>query len=254
MAQNSPTTNPGQWRTAQITEIIPETPRVKSFRLLVQGFTKFRAGQHLDIRLTAPDGYQARRSYSIASPPEEQNNIQLLVERMPQGEVSPFMHDVLQLGDEIEVRGPIGGPFTWTVNLEGSVLLVAGGSGIAPIMSMIRHAKLAGTESKVVLLYSSRTHQDIIFYDELTHLASNTSPRFDFRVTHTLTRSHTTDWQGRVGRIGPQLLEEVITELGVYSNIRAYVCGATQFAETIADTVVKAGVSWNQVAVERFGG
>src|SRR3954447_16759000 len=159
------------WQIATVTSIHDETPRVRTVTLTVPGWSSHRAGQHVDIRLTAEDGYQAERSYSIASPPTEQSQIDLTVERVADGEVSPFLHDVLVPGDHFEVRGPIGGYFVWDAAAADPLLLVAGGSGIVPLMAMIRHRVRAGSAAPCTLLYSSRSPDDVIYAGELQQLA-----------------------------------------------------------------------------------
>src|SRR6202030_572136 len=149
-----------------------ETSRVKTFTLALPSWTAHRPGQHYDVRLTAPDGYQAERSYSIASEPERQGEIDLTVERLDHGEVSPYLDDVLVAGDRIEVRGPIGGYFVWDVDLGGPLLLIAGGSGIVPLMAMLRHRRAAGSPVLTRLLYSVREPDEVIYAEELGDLVS----------------------------------------------------------------------------------
>src|ERR671933_2735221 len=156
-----------EWQLATVTAIRDETPRVKTFTLALPDWTPHRAGQHYDLRLTSPDGYQAQRSYSIASAPERAGEIDLTVERLPDGEVSTYLHDVLVVGDLVELRGPIGGYFVWEAGLGGPLLLVAGGSGVVPLMAMIRHRAAAGAEVPTRLLYSSRSYEEIIYREEL---------------------------------------------------------------------------------------
>ncbi|MBA2521635.1 MAG: hypothetical protein H0V24_18420, partial [Chloroflexia bacterium] len=178
-------TPPGRlpWRLRQVAGIIDETPRVKTLALDVPGWPGHRAGQHVDVRLTAEDGYQAQRSYSIASPPEEER-VLLTVERLADGEVSPYLTGELQSGDQMELRGPIGGYFTWTAGQDGRLVLIAGGSGIVPLMAMLRHRARAGGEAPATLLYSSRSFTDIIYRSELDDLVA-ADPTL--RVIHTLT-------------------------------------------------------------------
>src|SRR5574342_678520 len=174
------------WQIASIKDIRPETAKVKSFTLTLPAWMRHRAGQHYDIRLTAEDGYQAQRSYSIASEPEREGEVDITVERINDGEVSTYMHDVLVPGDRIEARGPIGGYFVWEAAMNEPLLLVAGGSGVVPLMSMIRHRAAAGAKNATSLLFSSRKVEDIIYYNELDKLrAANNG----LQVFHTLTRS-----------------------------------------------------------------
>src|SRR5689334_9558416 len=185
------------WQIASVKEIKPETTNVKSFTLTLPAWMRHRAGQHYDIRLTAEDGYQAQRSYSIASPPERAGELDLTVERIADGEVSPYLHDVLVVGDRIEVRGPVGGYFVWEARSGGPLLLVAGGSGIVPLMAMLRHRAAAGASVPARLLYSSRTFEDVIYREELERLAKTDA----LEVFHTLTRSQPNGWSGYARRI-----------------------------------------------------
>src|SRR3954447_23588251 len=160
-----------EWQIAGVSAIKQETPQVKSFTLQLPNWTAHEAGQHYDLRLTAPDGYQAQRSYSIASAPERAGEIDLTIERLEDGEVSDYMHDVVVEGDQVELRGPIGGYFVWAAAQGGPLLLVGGGSGVVPLMAMIRHRAAAGSSAPTRLLYSSRTPDDVIYRDELRQLA-----------------------------------------------------------------------------------
>ena len=236
------------WQLATVRQIIEETPEVKTFTLALPEWTPHRAGQHYDIRLTAPDGYQAQRSYSIASEPERQGEIDLTVERLDDGEVSAYLHDVIRVGDQIELRGPIGGYFVWESAENIPLLLVGGGSGVVPLMAMIRHRAAAGVTNPTRLLYSSRTFEHIIYYPELERLrASQTGPE----VFYTLTRSQPPGWTGFSRRIDLSMLEQVARPLG--SSLRAYVCGPTLFVETAANGLVNLGFPPGQIRTERFG-
>lgn len=236
------------WQIASIKEIRPETANVKSFTLTLPQWMRHRAGQHYDIRLTAEDGYQAQRSYSIASQPEREGEVDITVERINDGEVSTYLHDVLVAGDRIEARGPIGGYFVWEATMNEPLLLIAGGSGVVPLMSMIRHRAAAGGKNPTALLYSSRTFEDIIYYDELEkrRLAND-----NLQVVHTLTRSQPADWKGYARRIDQQMLKEVAGPLG--RSVQVYICGPTLLVESAANTLVKIGIRSNQVRTERFG-
>ena len=203
------------------------------------------AGQHVDVRLTAPDGYQAQRSYSIATAPEMEGAIDLTIESMPEGEVSSYFHGVVEVGDAVEVRGPIGGPFTWTVAAGGPLLLVGGGSGIVPLMSMLRHRAAAAPEVPAVLLYSSRSSEEVIYREELARDQANLT------VLHTLTRSRPPDWGGYARRIDREMLTEVIEHLGGVGHV--FICGSDSFAEAVANAVVDIGVSPERIRIERFG-
>lgn len=239
-----------EWRVAQVVEVRDETPRARTLVLDVPQWPGHRAGQHVDVRLVAEDGYQAQRSYSIASPPEEAH-VALTVERLEDGEVSPYLIDVLRPGDGLEVRGPIGGYFVFDVMQPGPVLLVAGGSGIVPLMAMLRHHARASEElrvrSPVRLLYSARTLADVIYGSELAQLGDHPS----VGVTLTLTREPNADWSGHRRRIDRVMLEEVCWP--VSENPRAYVCGPTPLVEFVATQLVELGLDPARVRTERFG-
>ena len=205
-----------------------------------------RAGQHVDVRLRAEDGYQAQRSYSIASPPEAPH-ITLTVERLDDGEVSPYLTEVLQEGDQLEMRGPIGGYFTWRVADAGPLLLVAGGSGIVPLMAMIRHRAAQGSPVPTRLLYSSRAFKEIIYRKELEQLANDST----LMVTHTLTRHQPADWRGYRRRIDRTMLAEVAWPAA--EQPLAFVCGPTSLVESVASALVELGHDPLRVKTERFG-
>jgi ferredoxin-NADP reductase len=238
------------WQLATVAAVRDETPAVRSFALEVPGWTGHRAGQHLDLRLTAEDGYSVQRSYSIASEPERSPQVEITVERIPNGEVSPFLHDVVVPGDRLEVRGPIGGYFVWEAAIGGPLLLVAGGSGVVPLMAMIRHrARADGAQvGGARLLFSSRSVEEIIYRDELDELAADDR---GLEVLHTLTRSQPLGWEGYARRIDERMLSEVIAPLG--DRTRAYVCGPTALVETAANALVSLGLAPAQVRTERFG-
>jgi ferredoxin-NADP reductase len=236
------------WQIASVKDIKPETAQVKSFTLTLPMWMRHRAGQHYDIRLTAEDGYQAQRSYSIASEPEREGEVDITVERISDGEVSTYLHDVLIRGDRIEVRGPIGGYFVWEATMHEPLLLIAGGSGVVPLMSMMRHRAAAGARNPTSLLYSSRTFEDVIYYQELEKLRSANN---GLQVFHTLTRSQPAHWEGYARRIDPEMLKEVAEPLG--RSVQVYVCGPTVLVETVANTLVKIGLNSNQIRTERFG-
>ena len=237
-----------EWQIASVKEIRPETAHVKSFTLTLPQWMRHRAGQHYDIRLTAEDGYQAQRSYSIASPPEREGAVDITVERINDGEVSTYLHDVLMAGDRIEVRGPIGGYFVWEATMNGPLLLIAGGSGVVPLMSMIRHRAAVGGKNPTALLYSSRAFEDIIYYDELEKLLSANN---GLQVFHTLTRSQPPDWKGFSRRIDQEMLKEVAGPLG--RSVQVYICGPTLLVEASANALVKIGINSSQIRTERFG-
>jgi ferredoxin-NADP reductase len=231
------------WQVAAVSEVRPETPTVRTIELGVPDWAGHRAGQHLDIRLTADDGYTAERSYSIASAPGEQ--VAITVERLPDGEVSPYLADELRPGDELEVRGPIGGYFVWDADRgEGPLLLVAGGSGIVPLRSILRHRHSRGSTVPARLLYSARSLPELIYHSELDSYA-------DVPVTYTLTRDRPPGWAGRTGRIGPALLAGAAWPAG--EDPLAFVCGPTPFVEAVAEALVGLGYPAARVKTERFG-
>src|ERR671913_388362 len=235
------------WRLAEVIEVVAETPRTKSLLLEVPGWEGHKAGQHVDVRLTAEDGYQAQRSYSIASAPEDKR-LMLTVDRLGDGEVSPYLTDVLAAGDKLEFRGPIGGYFTWEVQDGGPLLLVGGGSGIAPLMAMIRHRVAAGSGVPTHLLYSSRSYEEIIFREELENLAARDG---SLEVSHTLTRSRPEVWSGYHRRIDAEMLREV--GWSPEESPRAFVCGPTLLVEAVGSALVSLGHAPAQVKTERFG-
>jgi ferredoxin-NADP reductase len=221
-----------------------ETPRVRTLELDVPGWDGHRAGQHVDVRLTAEDGYQAQRSYSIASAPGEP--VALTVERLDDGEVSPYLVDEARPGDRLELRGPIGGYFVWDGDEPEPVLLVAGGSGVVPLMAIARHRARVGGAAPMRLLYSSRTLADVIYREELDSLMGN-----DFEVVHTLTREQPPGWSGYGRRVDDNLLREVAFPTA--GEPRVYVCGATRFVDAAADGLVRLGYDPAWIRTERFG-
>lgn len=237
-----------EWQIATVKSIHQETPRAKTFTLLLPNWMQHKAGQHYDVRLTAPDGYQAQRSYSIASEPERSGEIDLTVERIEDGEVSSYMHEVLIVGDLIEVRGPIGGYFVWDASMAGPVLLVAGGSGIVPLMSMIRHRTALGSKTPARLIYSARTPEDVIYYAELVR---RRDAQDGLEIVYTFTRQAPAGWTGYARRIDAEMLAEVAGSLG--NNVRAYICGPTLMVESAADGLLQVGLAANQIRTERFG-
>ena len=239
---------PIDWQLATVTAIKAETTKVKSFSLALPDWTAHRAGQHYDIRLTAADGYQAQRSYSIASAPERAGQIDLTVERIDEGEVSTYLHDVLVPGDQIEVRGPIGGYFVWEARLGGPLLLIAGGSGLVPLMAMLRHRQAAGAQVPTRLLYSSRTFDDVIYREELSKLNDG---KAGLEIIHTLTRTQPPGWTGYARRIDAQMLESVAKPLG--RSPQVFICGPTLLVEAAANGLVKVGIAAGQIRTERFG-
>jgi ferredoxin-NADP reductase len=236
------------WEIATVAALKDETPHVKTVSLDVPGLADYKPGQHVDIRLTAADGYQAQRSYSIASAPADGAKLELTVERVEGGEVSPFLHDELIVGDKFEVRGPIGGYFVWDGSMAGPLLLVAGGSGIVPLMSIIRHRARLGSTVPCTLLYSSKTRADIIYAAELETLAARAD---GLRVIHTLTREQPPDWTGYGRRIDQAMLGEVLATAG--PNPSVFSCGPTPLVEVAATSLVALGLAPSQVRTERFG-
>jgi ferredoxin-NADP reductase len=235
------------WRIGEVAEIRSETPHARTLFLEVPGWEGHRAGQHVDVRLTAEDGYQTQRSYSIASAPEE-GRLALVIERLDDGEVSPYLTDELRVGDRLELRGPIGGWFTWEAREGGPLLLVAGGSGIAPLRAMLRHRAAAKSDVPARLLYSSRSREDSIFAEELDRLAAEDGA---LEVTHTLTRSQPPGWTGYSRRIDVEMLDEV--GWGPEERPLAFVCGPTPLVETVATALVDLGHDPALVKTERFG-
>ena len=237
-----------KWQVATVAAIHEETPRVKTFSLRLPEWMPHRPGQHVDVRLTAPDGYQAERSYSIASAPERPGVVDLTVERIDDGEVSPYLHEVLRVDDQVELRGPIGGYFAWTVELGGPLLLVGGGSGVVPLMAMIRHRAAKKSTLPMRLLYSSRTPADVIYVAELMRLAA---AHDGLEVFHTFTREQPPNWTGYRRRIDRAMLSEVIRPFGM--TLRAYICGPTLLVESAANSLLELGLLATDIRTERFG-
>ena len=239
------------WQLATIASVRDETPAVRTYTLGLPDWPGHRPGQHVDLRLTAADGYSVERSYSIASEPERAGEIDITVERIPDGEVSAFLHDVAVPGDRLEVRGPIGGYFVWDAALGGPLLLVAGGSGVVPLMAMARHRARAGASGAAVparLLYSSRGEDEIIYREELDRLAARAD---GLEVIHTLTRRQPPGWTGYARRIDEPMLAEALEPLG--GSTRAYACGPTALVETVANGLVRLGLPPDRIRTERFG-
>ena len=232
---------------AKVREVVVETPRARSLVLEVGDWPGHLPGQHVDVRLTAEDGYQAQRSYSIASPPERAELV-LTVERIDDGEVSPYLVDEARPGDTLELRGPIGGYFTWTAATGGPLQLIAGGSGIVPLMSMLRHRARSGPKPPARLLYSSRTWDLIVYRDELEQLARDDA---DLVVVRTLTREVRPSWRERSGRVDAAMLRELAFAPATQPHV--YVCGPTPFVEAVADHLVALGHAAERIKTERFG-
>jgi len=240
--------SPIAWQIATVSAIRDETPSVRTFSLKVPAWRGHRAGQHVDLRLTAEDGYSVERSYSIASEPERTGAIDLTVERLPDGEASAFLDDVVVVGDRLEIRGPIGGYFVWDVSVGGPLLLVAGGSGVVPLMAMVRHRTRSGSTVPARLLLSSRHVEEIIYREELEGLAARAD---GLAVVHTLTRSQPAGWTGYTRRIDERMLAEVLEPIGIAA--RTFICGPTALVETAANGLVRLGLPADRIRTERFG-
>jgi ferredoxin-NADP reductase len=229
-----------------VLELVDETPRCKSIVLELPTWPGHRAGQHVDVRLTAEDRYQAQRSYSIASAPDH-GQLVLTVERLEDGEVSPYLVDELRPGDELELRGPIGGYFVWEQSFGGPLLLVAGGSGVVPLRAILRHWASGDREVPARLLYSSRSLEEVIYRDELARVRGEDGAD----VQLTLTREWPEGWQGHRGRVNQRLLEEIAWP--PETRPLSYVCGPTAFVESVAEALVKGGHEPSRIRTERFG-
>jgi ferredoxin-NADP reductase len=228
---------PGRWQIATVKAIEEETPSVKSFRLDVPLWTPHLPGQHYDVRLTAPDGYTAQRSYSIASSPLDEGGVELTIDRLADGEVSPYFHDVVEVGDEVEVRGPFASYFVWRGTEPVPILLVGGGSGVVPLMAMLRHRRRALPDAPMHLLYSVRTAADVIYADELGDDA-----------TLTYTREPPAGWGGHTGR-----LDAALVAAAADGAMMAYVCGSNGFVESATRLLIDSGVAPAWIRTERFG-
>ena len=226
---------PGRWQVGTVAAIKPETARVKSFRIEVPMWMPHLPGQHYDVRLTAPDGYQAQRSYSIASSPLDEGEVELTIDRLDDGEVSPYFHDVVEEGDQVEVRGPFASYFVWRG--ESPVLLVGGGSGVVPLMAMLRHRRRTMPDLPMRLVYSVRSADEVIYADELADDA-----------VLTYTREAPEGWTGHTGRIDSVLIGAAAPDAGT-----AFICGSNGFVEAASDLLVEGGFPPEQVRTERFG-
>ncbi len=226
---------PGKWQIGVVTQVKRETPRVKSFLIELPMWMEHLPGQHYDVRLTAPDGYRTQRSYSIASSPLDKGTIELTIDRLEDGEVSPYFHDVVVEGDQVEVRGPFTSYFVWRG--ESPVLLVGGGSGVVPLMCMLRHRRRTMPELGMRLIYSVKTAEDVIYADELGDEA-----------LVTFTREPPHGWAGHTGRIDSALLAEALDGVQL-----AFVCGSNGFVEAASGLLVGAGVDARRIRTERFG-
>jgi ferredoxin-NADP reductase len=237
------------WQLATVKSIRPETPRVKSFILSLPSFAPHLAGQHYDLRLTAEGGYQAERSYSVASPPEQTGEIELTIELVAEGEVSGYLFEGVAVGDPLEVRGPIGGYFVWRGEPAAPpLLLVGGGSGVVPLMAMLRHRQRLGLRTPAVLLFSIRTPEEVIYQAELEALAQ-ADPTFTLLLDYT--RQAPTGWAGYQRRIDAVMLAEVVARFA--TPPQCFVCGPTGLVESVANGLQAIGVATESILTERFG-
>jgi ferredoxin-NADP reductase len=230
---------PGRWQVATVASIKQETPRCKSFRLRLPMWMAHLPGQHYDVRLTAPDGYRAQRSYSVASSPLDEGEVELTIDRLDDGEVSTYFHDVVVVGDRVEVRGPFASYFVWRG--EEPVLLVGGGSGVVPLMAMLRHRRRTAPERAMRLVYSVRSPDELMYADELGD-----------ETLVTFTRATPDGWTAHSGRIDAELIAAATTAPGATQGT-AFICGSNGFVETAARLVLDAGFAPERVRTERFG-
>jgi ferredoxin-NADP reductase len=237
---------PIRWKPVTVVELVQETPRARTLVLDVEGWPGHRAGQHVDVRLTAEDGYQAERSYSIASAPEDER-LAITVDRLEDGEVSSYLAGDLVVGDRFELRGPIGGYLVWTVE-DGPVFLVAGGSGVVPLMAMLRHHRARAAAVDVTVLVSARTADMVFYRAELGRLGAGAG----VTISYTLTREQPPGWTGYARRVDRAMLEELAGSAG-FGERRAFVCGPTAFVESVADLLTASGMPGDRVHTERFG-
>jgi len=236
---------PLTWRVATVAEKRPETSSATTLVFDVPDWPGHLAGQHVDVRLTAEDGYQAERSYSIASPPDDPR-LSLTIERIDDGEVSPYLTDELRAGDQLELRGPIGGYFTWDTADGGPLVLLAGGSGLVPLMAMLRHRAVVMSTVEATVLVSARAWDDVLYRDELAVLDDD-----GVTVRYTLTRRQPPGWSGWSGRVNAEMLRDLGAERA--GQLRVFVCGPTGFVEHVADLLVQLGHDPHSIKTERFG-
>ena len=237
-----------RWQNATIAAIAPQTPNITSFMLRPTEPFGFRAGQHVDVRLTAPDGYQAQRSYSIAAATPD-GTIELAVERLDNGEVSEYFHEIATVGDVVELRGPIGGRFVWEASDGGPILLLGGGSGLVPLMSMIRHRTMSGSDAPMLLLLSARTWNDLLYRDEILALASKHD---GFDAVFTITRESTPRDGHHTRRLDPPMIAQLLVRLPEPPRI-VFICGSNRFAEAGAQAALAAGIPRAVIRIERYG-
>jgi ferredoxin-NADP reductase len=236
------------WRVATVVALRDETPTARTITLEVPDWPGHIAGQHVDVRLTAPDGYSAVRSYSIASAPNLHRRVEITVERLPNGEVSPYLTQEVAAGDRLELRGPIGGWFVWRTEQTEPVQLIAGGSGIVPLMAMIRSRASAGNKSQFRLLYSVREPRAVFYRDELQALADKDR---SLNLTYAYTRVTPTDWPRPPGRVDASLIADATWPSSLAPT--CYVCGPTSFVETATDLLSASGIQRDKIKTERFG-
>jgi ferredoxin-NADP reductase len=244
-----PEPGPIRWQAATVTAIVPSTPRIKTFRLALSEPFDFLAGQHVDVRLTAEDGYQAVRSYSIASAPANRAVIDVAIERLADGEVSGFFHDVVAVGDRVELRGPLGGHFVWPAAHPRPLLLIGGGSGAVPLVSMARYRHASGDSRPAALLYSARRWDDVLYRDELIALDAR-NDGFAFVVTLTREPPRRSGDFGR--RVDSRMVAAVLARLGS-GAADTFVCGANRFVDAAADGALGAGIPALDIRTERYG-
>lgn len=237
------------WKPTTVLEIVPRTPRITSFFFAWPDPMPFVPGQHMDVRLTAPDGYEAQRSYSIASAPGDTGHLELAIEKLENGEVSAFLHDEVRVGDEIELRGPIGGHFMWSVSDGGPLLLIGGGSGVVPLISMVRHHAAQASTHPVTLVASARTAEHLLYLDELRSLHA---ARREFTLVAAVTREAPAHPDLRAGRIDKTLLASVLQERG--RPFRTFVCGSNAFVESVTQLLLDLDLAADQIRTERYGG
>lgn len=238
-----------RWQEARITRIVARTKTLSSFFFLPPEPFAHRAGQHVDLRLTAPDGYVAQRSYSIASAPNTGPEIELAIDRLDDGEVSPFFHDVAEVGDEIELRGPLGGHFVWSPTNGGPLLLIGGGSGVVPLLAMIRHGFAEKSDARVVLLFSARTAAEAPFLDDLLAIEAEWE---NFTLRLALTRETPSRPSDYARRIDGPIITDTIKTLGAAPK-HVFICGSNAFVNVAADRAVEAGIPADIIRTERYG-
>lgn len=248
-ATEAPSLEKLRWQNATIAAIEPQTPTIRSYMLTPSRPFGYRAGQHVDVRLTAADGYQAQRSYSIASAGGHDGTIELAIERMQEGEVSAYFHEVAVVGDVVELRGPIGGRFIWQAADGGPVLLLGGGSGLVPLMSMIRHRAESGSKVPMLLLLSARTWNDLLYRDEILDLAGG---RDSFDAVFTLTRDSRSRDGHYTRRLDATMVADLLQRLPAPPKT-VFVCGSNRFAEAGAQAALAAGIPRAAIRIERYG-